>query len=141
MALLVMDPALTAALAIGIASYVGYLIDLSSFGRTLAIAIILSLAAINLCGIRSSALLVRCLTILKLSILLLLSFFALSLRLGDWSNFAPLRDTPLHLRCCRLWQARSSRPSSLLAGGGMSPNWRVKCVGQRKLCRERCLME
>ena len=90
MALLVMDPGLTAALAVGMASYAANVVGFSPIGiKTLAIATILLLAAINICGIRLSAGLIRWLTILKLALLLFLLLWGFGLHLGNWSNFTP----------------------------------------------------
>src|SRR2546423_5033923 len=70
MALLVMDPGLTAALAVGLASYVGYSLNLSpSALKAVAIAAIVLVAAANVRGVRLGAWLVRWLTILKLGLL------------------------------------------------------------------------
>ncbi len=64
MAFLVMDPGLTAALAVGLASYAGYGLNLSPWGlKALAIATIILVALINIRGVR--------------------------LGLGNWSNFTP----------------------------------------------------
>jgi APA family basic amino acid/polyamine antiporter len=54
--LLVMDPGITAALAVGLATYVGYVTDLSGAGlKAVAVGTILSLAAINIAGLRLGA--------------------------------------------------------------------------------------
>lgn len=91
MAFLVMDPGLTAALAVGMASYAGYVFDLSPIGiKVLAIATILSLAAVNIRGVRLSGWLMRWLTILKLGLLLFLLLWGFGFQLGSWSNFVPL---------------------------------------------------
>jgi hypothetical protein len=67
MAFLVMDPGLTAALAVGMASYAGYIFKLPPVGiKALAIATIMLLGAINVRRIRLSARLIRWLTIHKL---------------------------------------------------------------------------
>ena len=53
MTLLVMDPGLTAALAVGLASYVGYNMNLSTTGvKLVAISAILLVAAANIRGVR-----------------------------------------------------------------------------------------
>src|SRR5881397_3973143 len=53
MALLVMDPGLTAALAVGLAGYLGYGFGLSPLGlKALAIGTIVLVAAINIRGVR-----------------------------------------------------------------------------------------
>ena len=56
MCLLVLDPGLTAALAVGLASYFGYVVPLSSIGAKLvAIAVIWLLCVLNVLSIRVSA--------------------------------------------------------------------------------------
>ena len=73
MALLVMDPGVTAALAVGLASYVGYLFKLSTMGQKgIAIASILFVAVVNIFGVKPGAWMIRLLTILKLGLLGLL---------------------------------------------------------------------
>lgn len=88
MALLVMDPGLTAALAVGVATYAGYIFDLSPpLIKAVAVATIVSLAVINILGVRLGGWLMRWLTILKLSSLAFLLLCGFGLRIGDWSNF------------------------------------------------------
>ena len=66
MALLVMDPGLTAALAVGLASYVGYIFKLSPAGlKVVAIGSIVFVAFVNIRGVRLGGWLIRWLTILK----------------------------------------------------------------------------
>ncbi|MDQ2855836.1 MAG: amino acid permease [Acidobacteriota bacterium] len=90
MALLVMDPGLTAALALGLASYAGFIFGLSPIAmKALAIAAILLLAAINIRGLKLGASLLRWLTILKLGLLLFLLLWGFGFQLGHWSNFSP----------------------------------------------------
>lgn len=90
MALLVMDPGLTAALAIGMASYAGYIFRLSPIGiKAVAIGVIVLLAAINIRGVRLGGALLRWLTILKLGLLFFLLLWGFGFRLGQWSNFVP----------------------------------------------------
>jgi APA family basic amino acid/polyamine antiporter len=90
MALLVMDPGLTAALAVGLASYVGYSLDLSRTGiKAVAIGTIVVLAGVNIYGVRLGAWLMRWLTILKLGLLLFLLLWGFGFQLGNWSNFTP----------------------------------------------------
>jgi APA family basic amino acid/polyamine antiporter len=91
MALLVMDPGLTAALAVGLAGYVGYSFDLSPSGiKLVAVSGIIALAAVNILGVRLGAWLVRWLTVLKLAALGFILLWGFCFRLGDWSNFMPL---------------------------------------------------
>jgi basic amino acid/polyamine antiporter, APA family len=91
MALLVMDPGVTAALAVGLASYVGYIFKLSPTGlKTVAISSILFVALVNVRGVKLAGWLIRCLTILKLGLLGLLIVWGFGLQAGHWSNFTPL---------------------------------------------------
>jgi len=88
--MLVMDPGITAALAVGLASYVGYALGL--VGATLkliAIGTILLLAAVNVVGLRLGSGLMHWLTALKLGALGLIAVLALVMRAGQWSNFVP----------------------------------------------------
>jgi APA family basic amino acid/polyamine antiporter len=90
MALLVMDPGLTAALAVGMATYAGYVLNLSPIAiKAVAIATIVLLAAINIRGVGLSSTLLRWLTVLKLGLLLFLLLWGFGFHLGNWSNFTP----------------------------------------------------
>ncbi len=90
MAFLVMDPGLTAALAVGLATYAGYGLKLSPLGiKALAIATIVVVALINIRGVRLGAGFVRTLTFLKLGLLVFIFIWGFGLQLGDWSNFTP----------------------------------------------------
>src|SRR6266404_9719024 len=91
MALLVMDPGLTAALAVGLASYVGYIFKLSPMvSKAVAIGSIVFVAVVNVRGVRRGGWLIRWLTILKLGLLALVIIWGFGLRAGQWSNFTPL---------------------------------------------------
>ena len=88
--LLVMDPGITAAVAVGLASYVGYMVDLSGAGiKAVAIGAILVLAAVNIVGVRLGAGLMRWLTAFKVGALGIIAVVALTLGVGDWANFTP----------------------------------------------------
>jgi APA family basic amino acid/polyamine antiporter len=90
MAFLVMDPGLTALLAVGLASYAGYSLSLSAAAiKAVAIAAIVLVAAANIRGVRLGAWLIRWLTALKLGLLALVLFWGFAFQLGDWSNFTP----------------------------------------------------
>ena len=90
MAFLVMDPGLTAALAVGLATYAGYGLKLSPWGiKALAIATIVVVALINIRGVRLGAGFVRTLTFLKLGLLAFVFLWGVGFQLGDWSNFSP----------------------------------------------------
>jgi APA family basic amino acid/polyamine antiporter len=93
MVFLVLDPGLTAALAVGAASYVGYAAGLAPASvKALAVASVLALAAVNAGGVRLGGWLVRWLTIVKLALLLFILLWGFGLSLGDWSHFAPFAE-------------------------------------------------
>lgn len=88
--LLVMDPGITAALAVGAASYVGYALGLAGAAlKGVAIVAILTFAAVNMAGVHFGARLMQWLTVLKLGALGLIAVLALGLGAGDWANFVP----------------------------------------------------
>ena len=90
MGLLVLDPGLTAALAVGLASYLGYAFKLSpALMKLTAVAAILALALVNIRGVSFGGWLVRWLTIVKLALLFFIVLWGFGMRLGDWSNFTP----------------------------------------------------
>ena len=90
MAFLVMDPGLTAALAVGLATYAGYALHLSPWGiKTVAIATIIVVALINIRGVKLGAWFVRTLTFLKLGLLGFILLWGFGFQLGSWSHFTP----------------------------------------------------
>jgi basic amino acid/polyamine antiporter, APA family len=90
MAFLVMDPGLTAALAVGMATYAGYVLKLSPWAMKLvAITSIVAIALINIRGVRLGAGFVRVMAVLKLGLLAFLFLWGVGFQLGDWSNFTP----------------------------------------------------
>jgi APA family basic amino acid/polyamine antiporter len=90
MALLVLDPGLTAALAIGGASYIAYALGLPGAGaKAVAVAFVVALAAVNVRGVRLGGSIVRWLTAAKLALLLFIVLWGFGMRLGDLSHFAP----------------------------------------------------
>jgi APA family basic amino acid/polyamine antiporter len=93
MAFLVVDPGLTAALAVGAASYVGFAAGLAPAGvKALAVGFVLALAALNAAGVGPGGWAVRWLTIVKLAVLLFILLWGFGLSLGDWSHFAPFAE-------------------------------------------------
>jgi APA family basic amino acid/polyamine antiporter len=85
-----MDPGITAVLAVGIASYVGYGRTLSPLTlKLIAVTTILALAAVNILGVKLGAWAMRSLTFLKLGLLLLILIWGFGFQLGNWSNFVP----------------------------------------------------
>ena len=90
MALVVMDPGITAALGAGLGQYAGYVVGLSPAGaKAVGVAAIILLAAANVLGVRTGAWLMRWLTVLKLGLLLFVLAWGFVFGLGDWSNFSP----------------------------------------------------
>jgi len=84
------DPGITAALAVGLSSYVGYIGALTpNETRAVAIAAIGLAALANVLGVRLVARTLQWLTALKLGTLVLLVVLALSVGTGHWSNLLP----------------------------------------------------
>src|SRR6267154_3647516 len=90
MCLLVLDPGLTAALAVGLASYAGYIFPSSPLvAKLVAVLAIWSLCLLNVLSIRIGAGILRWTTWLKLGVLASMVIWAFGFRLGSWSNFVP----------------------------------------------------
>jgi APA family basic amino acid/polyamine antiporter len=90
LSLFVTDPGLTAMLAVGLASYVKYLVPLSPWEQKgVAVAAIVTLAAVNMRGVSLGSGVLRGLVALKLGLLAFLVFWGFALGRGDWSNFTP----------------------------------------------------
>jgi basic amino acid/polyamine antiporter, APA family len=90
LSLLVTDPGVTAALAVGLSVYVGYLVPLSPWGlKGVAVAAISALAAVNMVGASLSSGILRALAALKLGLLGFIVVWGFSMGHGDWSNLAP----------------------------------------------------
>ena len=88
--LLVMDPGITAALAAGLAGYLGPALGISGIWlKVIAIGSIVVLGAVNIVGLRLGSWLMQALTALKLGALALIAALAFALRAGDWSHFSP----------------------------------------------------
>jgi APA family basic amino acid/polyamine antiporter len=95
MQLLVVDPGLTAALAVGLSAYAGSLAQLSLAGqKLLGAGVILVLAAVNIRQTRLGAGILELMTWLKFGALGLLVVWAVALRVGHWSNFLPFTARP-----------------------------------------------
>jgi APA family basic amino acid/polyamine antiporter len=90
MQLLVMDPGVTASLAVGMAAYAASVTHITALEqKILGIGAILSLAAINMRSTRLGAGILQGLTWVKISALALLPVWALAFGLGSWSHFTP----------------------------------------------------
>src|SRR5580704_11481547 len=90
MCMLVMDPAITASLATGLAGYFAYIVPLPPLLiKLVGVAAIWALCLMNIFSIRMSAGFLRWTTWLKLGLLGFLTVWAFAFRLGSWSNFVP----------------------------------------------------
>jgi len=106
---LVMDPGLTAALAVGMASYVGYIVPLSFVSTKLvAIAAVIMLAGANIIGLSLGARLLRSLAVLKMASLAFLILWGVLGRFGNWGNLSPFAE-----------QRPGSKPLLAAIAGGM----------------------
>jgi basic amino acid/polyamine antiporter, APA family len=90
MSLLVMDPGITAAMAVGMATYASYIFGWSAIGtKAAAVASVLALGVLNIINLRISAGLLRLVTWLKFGVLGALVVRGLLFHLGSWNNFTP----------------------------------------------------
>ena len=90
MSLFVMDPGITAAIAVGMAAYASYIVSWPPIvTKLVAIAAIIVLCFLNILNTRIGAGLLRALTWLKFAILGVLVVWALVFHLGSWSHFTP----------------------------------------------------
>lgn len=89
LSLLVTDPGVTAAMAAGLADYVGYLTPLSPWGkRATAAAALIIIALVNLQGAALGSGMLRALAALKLGLLGFLVVWGFTMGSGQWSNLA-----------------------------------------------------
>lgn len=90
MCLLVLDPGVTAALAVGGGSYAAYIFHWSpTKTKFVAVASIFAISALNIFSTLLGAGVLRWITWFKLGILALLAIWPIVFRLGSWSNFVP----------------------------------------------------
>jgi len=90
MSLLVLDPGLTAAFAVGFAAYAAYIFHWSPLIiKIAASAAIWAICSLNIFSTRISAGFLRWITWLKFVVLATLTVWALVFRLGSWSHFVP----------------------------------------------------
>jgi APA family basic amino acid/polyamine antiporter len=95
MVLLVLDPGLTAIFGVGLASYAGYLTELSPIGKQiLAISVIAIVGLINILGAKIGANFLKVLTVLKIGTLLFIILYGFLGGFGDWNNFQPFFAVP-----------------------------------------------
>ena len=87
---LVMDPGITAALGVGLASYASSIIPLSPLGMKLvAGGAVIVIAAANILGVRIGARVLQWLALVKVGSLLFIILWGFGGALGDWSNLVP----------------------------------------------------
>jgi basic amino acid/polyamine antiporter, APA family len=88
--MVVIDPGITATLAIGLASTAAPLFALSPGGQVIvAVGTIVVLAAVNCLGVQLGAGVLRALTLTKLGLLALIVAVGFGHGLGNWNNFLP----------------------------------------------------
>ncbi len=92
---LIMDPGITAALATGFASYVGYIVPLGNAAqRIVGIGAIVALALVHIAGVRPGTRLLTTLAVLKVALIAGLIALALASPAGDWRHFVPFASRP-----------------------------------------------
>lgn len=95
MALLVMDPGVTAALGVGFATYLGFVVPLSPLAaKGAAMLVIVAIALLHVLGVRQGAAAVRGLTVLKVGFLAFIALMAILVGQGSLSNFLPFATRP-----------------------------------------------
>ncbi len=95
MVLLVLDPGLTAIFAVGLTSYVDYLVPMSPFGKQIfAISTVLFVAMLNLLGTKLSGSIMQLLTFLKVGTLFFIVVYGFLGGFGNWNNFTPFFSMP-----------------------------------------------
>jgi basic amino acid/polyamine antiporter, APA family len=91
--LLILDPGVTAALAVGLAGYIVVLWPAAAgFERWLAVAAIWTLALVSVSGLTLSARVLASMTALKLAAFAAVVAVALGAGAGSWSHFQPFLD-------------------------------------------------
>ncbi len=95
MVLLVLDPGLTAIFGVGLASYAGYLVEISPFGKQLlAVLTVILVGFLNIVGTQVGANFLRVLTVLKVGTLFFIIIYGFLGGFGDWKNFQPFFAVP-----------------------------------------------
>lgn len=93
--LLVLDPGLTAIFGVGLASYAGYLVELSPFGKQiLAVVTVIAIGLLNIWGTQIGVTFLKVLTILKVGTLFFIIIYGFLGGFGDWDNFQPFFAVP-----------------------------------------------
>jgi APA family basic amino acid/polyamine antiporter len=95
MVLLILDPGLTAIFGVGLASYAGYLVELSPVGKQiLAVSVVVIVGFINISGAEFGANFLKILTFLKIGTLVFIIFYGFFGGFGNWANFTPFFAQP-----------------------------------------------
>jgi basic amino acid/polyamine antiporter, APA family len=95
MVLLVLDPGLTAIFAVGLTSYVDYLVPMSPFVKQIfAVSTVIIVAILNILGTKLSGSILQLLTFLKVGTLFFLVVYGFVGSFGDWNNFTPFFAMP-----------------------------------------------
>jgi APA family basic amino acid/polyamine antiporter len=91
--MVVIDPGITAALAVGLVATAAPFLPLGPAGQKVAaIGTVTALAVVNALGVRLGAGVLRGLTLLKLGLLAFMACWGFGRGLGDWGNFVPLLE-------------------------------------------------
>jgi APA family basic amino acid/polyamine antiporter len=89
--MVVIDPGITAALAVAVATYAAAIVPISEIGQqVVAVGTVLALAAVNCLGVRLGAGVLRALTLAKLGLLAFIVIWSFGHGLGDFDHFRPL---------------------------------------------------
>ncbi|MGI9107562.1 MAG: amino acid permease [Pyrinomonadaceae bacterium] len=119
MALLVLDPGLTAAFAVGLSSYAGYVVSLTPLAtKFVGIGSILCLAALNIVGVRVGVVVMQTLAVLKLGLLALIAVWGFAdgrRRIIRHRRFAQPHPRSPAPRFRHLRRADVARPPALAA--------------------------
>jgi APA family basic amino acid/polyamine antiporter len=92
---LIMDPGITAALAVGAATYTAYLVPLGPGGvRLAAITFIGVFAAVHVIGVRVGTRVLTILALLKIALIAVLVVAAFASAAGRWTHFVPFAVRP-----------------------------------------------
>ena len=95
MVMLVLDPGLTAVFGVGLASYAGYLVEMTPAQKQLlAVAAVVTIGAVNIVGARIGTDFLKALTVLKIGTLLFIIFYGFLGGFGNWAHFTPFFAAP-----------------------------------------------
>lgn len=93
--LLIMDPGVTAALALGLSQYLVVLWPAAAGNeRWLALGAVWALALVNMAGLHVSARVLNLMTVVKVSALAAVVVVSFTVGEGSWSHFSPLAGRP-----------------------------------------------